>query len=85
MFIPEGDQESSDVPKKGSRPVLKVRLPFPQKAQKAAETFEEGSTTPKDTASKDGDEVVTISDEDGMSQEALDPSTSQSTEVPSQK
>ena len=63
--------------------MLKVKLPLPQKAQKAAETFEEGSTTPKDTASEDGDEVVTISDEDGMSQEAPDSSTSQNTEVPS--
>ena len=84
-FIPEEDEGSSSGPKKESHPVLKVKLPFPQKAQKAAETLEEESTAPKDAPSEDGEEVVTISDEDGMSQEAPDPSTSQSTGVLSRK
>ena len=49
------------------------------------ETFDEESTAPKDTASEDGDEVVTISDENRTSQDGLDPSSSQSTGVLSQK
>ena len=51
-FIPEGDQESSSVPKTESRPVLKVKLPFHRKAKKAPETHEEGSTDPKDAPSQ---------------------------------
>ena len=84
-FIPDEDQESFAVPKKGPHPILQVRIPFSRKAPKAAETFDEESTTPKDTASEDRDEVVTISDENGTSQDGLDPSSSQSTEVPSRK
>ena len=66
-------------------PYCKSESHFPEKAQKVVETFDEESTAPKDTASKDGDEVVIISNENGTRQDALDPSSSQSTEVPSQK
>ena len=85
FFLPEEDQESSSETKTESRPVLTVKLPFPQKAKKAPEALEEESTVPKEAPSKNGQEMVTISDEDGMSQEAPGPSTSQSTAVPSQK
>ena len=63
--------------------MLKVKLPFHRTAKKAPETPDEESAVPKEAPSEDGEEVVTISDEDGTSQEAPDPSTSQSTEVPS--
>ena len=84
-FIPEGDQESSSEPKTESHPVLKVKLPFHRMAKKAPKTLDEESAVPKKAPSKSEQEVVTISDGDRTSEETSGPSTSQSTEVSSQK
>ena len=80
-FIPEGDQEGSNEPKMEFCPMLKVKFLFHQKAKLTPESLKEESTSQMDAPPKADQEMVTISDEDGMTQEAPGPSTSQSTEV----
>ena len=88
FFIQEGNQEGPSEPKTESRPLLKVKFLFHHKAKETPNSPAEESTSQKDAPSEADQEVasvVTISDEDGMTQEAPGPSTSQSTEVSSCK
>ena len=66
-FILEGDHESSSGPKTESCLVLKVKLLFHQKAKETLESIKEESTSLKEAPSEGEQEVVMISDEDGMS------------------
>ena len=87
-FIQEGDQEGSSEPKTESHLILKVKFQFHQKVKETPESLEKESTSQKDAPSEVDQEValvVTIFHEEGMTQEAPGPSTSQSTEDSSHK